>query len=333
MSKPGLSLVTGGCGFIGRHLVQTLIDREQEVRVLDINPEPDLFHGQADIWYGSILDRDTLRKVIQDVSVVYHLAAIPHLWTANQTDFQEVNVTGTECVLEIAQEVGVQRFVYTSSETVLGNWRQKNQTLIDERTPLPQLHELPGPYSKSKLQAEIAVRKAIDRGLPGIVVYPTIPVGAGDSNLTPPTRMIKDFVLGRNPAYLECTLNLIPVQAVAEGHIAAAEYGVVGERYILGQDNLKLSDILNLLEQITGKKMPKRKVNYSSALITAKAMEWTASITGKIPAASVEGVRLAGAHKKFDCKKAQQELGLPQYSIPLALQEAVRWLGKMSSSS
>jgi dihydroflavonol-4-reductase len=333
MSKPGLSLVTGGCGFIGRHLVQTLINQDQPVRVLDTNPGSDLFEGKADVWQGSILDVDQLEKVMQGVSVVYHLAAIPHLWTADQTDYQEVNVKGTEQVLAAALAAGIERFVYTSSETVLGNWRLKSQKPINEQTPQPQLPDLPGPYSKSKLEAELAVRKAIDQGLPGIVVYPTIPIGAGDDNLTPPTRMIRDFIQGKNPAYLECTLNLIPVQAVAEGHLLAAKNGAVGERYILGQDNYKLSELLAALEQLTGKKMPKRKVNYTSALITARAMELAAKLTGITPAASVEGVRLAGANMAYDSSKAHKELGLPSYSIPQALQETTQWLEHLANDA
>ena len=326
MIKPGISLVTGGCGFIGRHVVQTLIDQGQPVRVLDINPQPDLFQGKADIWYGTILDPDIAMRAMQDISVVYHLAAIPHLWSTSTEEFQEINVQGTENMINSALEAGVKRFIYTSSETVLRGWRNQSPTAIDETQPLPHPAELPGPYSKSKLIAELKVIDAIDQGLPAIVVYPTVPVGAGDYNLTPPTRMIRDFILGKNPAYLECILNLIPVQAAAAGHVAAAHKGVVGERYILGQDNLKLSEILKLLQQITGKNMPKRQVNYTTALLTAKAMELSAKITGKAPAASVEGVRLAGSNMTFDCSKARKELGLPQYSIPLALQETVQWL-------
>jgi dihydroflavonol-4-reductase len=326
MGLQGLSLVTGGFGFIGRHLVQALINRGQAVRVLDINPNPGILKNAADVWTGSIHDKDLLYNAMQGVTVVYHLAAIPHLWSLNPDAFDQVNTKGTESVLEVCEHFELSRFVYTSSETVLRPWRNHSDRLIDESQPLPQPEELPGPYSKSKLQAEKAVEAAIKQGLPGVIVYPTIPIGAGDINLTPPTRMIRDFLTGKTLAHMECNLNLIPVQAVAEGHILAAEAGTVGERYILGQDNFKMSELLSLIERQLGKKMPKRKVSYAVAMATAQVMEFTARFSKKVPQASIEGVRLAGAHMIFDCSKARKELSVPEYSIPQALKETAEWL-------
>ena len=326
MSEEGISLVTGGCGFIGQHLVQALIDAGKPVRVLDINPPPESFSSLVDVHSGSILDKDLLKKAMKDVAVVYHLAAIPHLWTKDLANYQEINVEGTRCVIEAAQKMPVERFIYTSSETVLRGWRNRNSQPIDETQALPEPDELAGPYSISKLEAELLVWKAIDQGLPGIVLYPTIPIGAGDINLTAPTCMIRDFINGRNPAYLECKINLIPVKAVAAGHLLAAEKGKVGQRYILGQDNFEMSAFLQLLEKISGSKMPTRKVNYRTAILTAKAMELASRVSGKTPAASVEGVRLAGAKMTFDCSKARNELGLPQYAIPEALRQTIEWL-------
>jgi dihydroflavonol-4-reductase len=326
MSGQALSLVTGGCGFIGKHLVQALIRRGHPPRVLDISPEPEEFQGKVDVWTGSILDRDFVHNAMQGVATVYHLAAIPHLWSSNPRDFQQINVNGTKVVLDVAKHVGVKKFVYTSSETVLRGWKDRSDQLINESHPIPSLNELAGPYSKSKWSAERKVKQAIQEGLPGLVVYPTIPIGPGDTNLTPPTRMIRDFLSGSNPAFMECNLNLIPVQAVAEGQIAAAEQGVVGERYILGQTNYKMSDLLVLIEQLLGKKMPKRKVPYQVALTTARFMEWSAKLTKKMPPASIEGVRLAAANMHFDCTKAQNELNLPQYSVQQALIDTGKWL-------
>lgn len=326
MSAQGWSLVTGGLGFIGRHLVEALIKRGKQVRVLDINPNTKQFHGEVDIWKGSILDQDIIEQALEGVIEVYHLAAIPYLWSLNTNDFFEVNFKGTEILLNEAKKFPINRFVYTSSETVLRGWRHKSTEPIDETQPLPLPEELPGPYSRSKLLAEKAVQGAVLDGVPAITVYPTIPIGAGDVNLTPPTRMIKDFLNGKTLAYLECNLNLIPVKAVAEGHILAAEKGGVGERYILGQENMKMSELLLMIEQQSGKKMPKRRIPYAVANLTAHVMELAAWFSKRIPQASVEGVRLAGANLVFNCDKARKELMLPQYSIPQALSEAAGWL-------
>jgi len=326
MSVQGFSLVTGGLGFIGRHLVEALIKRGKQVRVLDINPNTQQFHGEVDIWKGSILDQDIVEQALEGVTDVYHLAAIPHLWSINTNDFFEVNFKGTEVLLEEAKKFPINKFVYTSSETVLRGWLQKSNEPIDESQPLPLPEELPGPYSRSKLLAEKAVQQAVQDGVPAVTVYPTIPIGAGDVNLTPPTRMIRDFLNGKNLAYMECNLNLIPVQAVAEGHILATEKGKVGERYILGQENIKMSELLRLIEKHLGKKMPKRRVPYALAYAAAHAMEFKARFSKRMPLASVEGVRLASANMVFDCSKARKELALSQYSIPEALAEMVEWL-------
>ncbi len=321
-----MSLVTGGCGFIGRHLVQTLINHGQPVRVLDISHCKEVFQGEIDFWSGSILDKDLLYNAMQGVSVVYHLAGIPHLWSKDPGDFYNLNVAGTKSVVEVAGGVGLQKFIYTSSETVLRGWRNSSNSPINESQPLPELNELPGPYSRSKLQAEQIVVQEIKRGLPGVIVYPTIPIGAGDINLTPPTQMIKNFLNGKTLAYMECNLNLIPVKAVAEGHILAAEKGTIGGRYILGQENFKMSQLLRLIEEHLDKPMPKRRVAYPMANIAARIMEFIARFSKKLPPASLEGVRLAGANMMFDSSKARRELALPQYSIPQALAETAQWL-------
>ncbi|GJM28503.1 MAG: dihydroflavonol-4-reductase [Cyclobacteriaceae bacterium] len=326
MRDQGISLVTGGLGFIGRYLVKALIDRGKKVRVLDKDPSTGVFTNAVEVVTGSVLDKSLLSEIMPGVSFVYHLAGIPHLWQQNPKDFARVNVNGTRNILEAASNSGIRRLVYTSSETILRPWKIRSDRPIDETNPLPSVEELPGPYSKSKLLAELEVMKAVSQGFPATVVYPTIPVGAGDINLTPPTRMIRDFLNGKSPAYLECNLNLIPVQAVAEGHILAAENGKVGERYILGQENMKMSELLRQLELLTGKKMPVKKVPYQMAMLTARAMEFSARLSGKAPAASVEGVRLAGANMIFKTSKAREELGLHEYPIQQALKQSIDWL-------
>ena len=326
MSSEGISLVTGGCGFIGRHLVKILIDRGYHVRVLDLLGDSSMFHHSVDLRIGSILDKKALTDALKGVNVVYHLAAVPHLWSLNPHDFYRINVEGTKTLLQVAHEFDLDRFIYTSSETVLRSWKDQSNQLINEMTPLPNLDELPGPYSKSKFLAEQLVMAAINDGFPGLVVYPTIPIGPGDINLTPPTKMIRDFLIGKNLAYMECNLNLIPVQLVAYGHVAAAERGVIGGRYILGQENHKMSELLSMIESQIGKKMPKTKVPYLAALASAKVMEWKAQFTKTIPQASIEGVRLAAANMHFDCTKSIKELRLPPGSVKKALDEAAQWL-------
>ena len=165
MSVQGRSLVTGGLGFIGRHLVEALINRGKSVRVLDINPNTEQFTGEVDIWKGSILDQDMVEQALEGVMDVYHLAAITHLWSLNTNDFFEVNFKGTQVLLEEVKKFSINKFVYTSSETVLRGWRQKSNEPIDESQPLPLpedtgFHLPRGAQNQSRL-CPYAVRRQI----------------------------------------------------------------------------------------------------------------------------------------------------------------------------
>ena len=322
-----ISLVTGGAGFIGRHLVHQLLQRYHQVRVLDIAEMNGIFPPDIEIYQGSILDEALLTKAMNGMDYLFHLAANPHLWAPDKSVFHRINYEGTKRVLENAVKNEVHKIIYTSSETLLKSYRWKNKETVNEASSMPELEDLPGPYSRSKMLAEKEARKAADAGLPVVVVYPTTPIGPGDVNLTPPTRMIMDFVNGKNPAYLDCALNYIAVEDAALGHVLAAEKGKTGERYILGNQNLWLFEVLNILEQASGKPMTRRRIPYQVALLSAHISEFVADhITKKHPRASVDGVRLAGTHLTFDGSKAHRELGLPENSIHHAFSNTVNWL-------
>ncbi|MEO1052011.1 MAG: NAD-dependent epimerase/dehydratase family protein [Bacteroidota bacterium] len=322
-----ISLVTGGSGFIGRHVVQRLLHLGRPVKVLDLNVSEGTFPKEVEVFKGSILDQTLVANAMEGTKDVYHLAANPNLWAKDKNVFHEVNFEGTKTILEEAKKHNIHKLVYTSTETILKDYRSKSLEATTEDIELPPLKQMAGPYSHSKMLADEAVRKAAKDGLPAVVVNPTIPIGLGDYNLTPPTRMIMDFLNGKTPAYMECHMNLAPVEEVAEGHILAADKGISGHRYLLSNENLKLSEILTLLEEITGKEMPHRKVPYFLGYTTAVISEFIADhITGKAPVASKEGVRLAGGIMKFDNQKTRAALGLKARSVKEALGQAIAWL-------
>ena len=252
-----IDLVTGGSGFIGRHLVTALRARGARVRILDLAPPDDL---AADVEFvaGSILDPERLDAAMADVRRVYHLAGIAKLWSRDRSDFDRINAGGTATVLRAAAAQRVERVVHCSTEAILLPKRGGAGALIDET--VRQLSDMPGPYTRSKLEAEQSVLAAVQAGLDALIVNPTVPIGPGDRNLTPPAAMLSMFLNGQSPAYLDCVLNLVDVRDVATGMVLAAERGRTGERYILGGENVALRDLLILLERISGRPMPKRAV-------------------------------------------------------------------------
>jgi dihydroflavonol-4-reductase len=329
------SLVTGGSGFIGRHLVEALLARGEEVRVLDIAEPP---HGSKGVAFarGSVADRAAVESALKGIDCLYHLAGIAHFWRSDRDDFDRVNRRGAEIVLKAAAAMGVARVVHCSTESILLPRRRDGQVSIDESVP-PGLEEMPGPYTRSKYLGEQAALEAAGNGLDVVVVNPTIPIGDGDHNMTPPAVMLDLFLSGRSPFYLDCILNLVDVRDLAEGIALAAERGRPGERYILGGENISLKALLPKLEQLSGRRMPRRTVPPLLALGVGTACGWIADrLTHAPPVATRESVIVALRSAPFDSRKAKRELGYAPRPIDEALTEVVeafkrRGRGKRSS--
>jgi dihydroflavonol-4-reductase len=326
------ALVTGGCGFIGRHVVQALLARGQSVRVLDISP-PDVFHENEHIR-GSILDPQAVKTAMTGVRRVFHVAGIAHLWVPRREDYDHVNGRGTEIVLRAAAQEGVERVIHCSTEAVLLPAGRPSGGSIDGTT-LPPEGDMPGPYTRSKHRAERAALATARQGLDIVVVNPTLPIGPDDRNMTPPAAMLLHFLKGNTPFFLDCVLNFVDVREVAKGMVLASDFGRAGARYILGGQNIPLRDVLAVIGRESGCTMPKFAVPAAIALNMAKLIEWNADhLTGKRPAATREGVRLALRSAPFDTKMAEQDLGYSARPADRAIRETVRWLvinGSVSS--
>lgn len=342
-------LVTGGGGFVGKALVRALTARGEGVRVLDLQQSPNLqtdlqTDRQTDLqtdwqpgrdadpapaidWMeGSVTDDHAVREAMKGIGTVYHLAGIADLWHADRSIFERINVAGTRVVLNEARRAGVQRFVQCSSLTTLVARSAPIGPSAADETCILAPDQLIGAYPQSKRAADRLVEQAAGEGFNASIAMPTEPLGAGDTNLTPPTRMILDFANGRTPAYIDCTLNFVPVDSLAGGLVAVAERGAPGERYLLGGDNLDMRALLAMIEAETGRPMPTVKLPYGVALLAGIIdTHLAARLTGKAPKAPLTGVRLAGRRVSFSSEKAARDLGWRAAPVLPAFRAMLQW--------
>lgn len=319
------ALVTGATGFVGAAVARALVDAGTDVRVIT-RPDSDLRNlaGLAvEQVHGDLRDRASLRRALAGCQQLYHVAAHYALWAKDPSVFYDVNVTGTRTLLETAQELGTERIVYTSTIGAIG--LPEHGGPGTEETPV-SLAQMAGDYKRSKYLAEQEVLKLARAGLPVVIVNPTAPVGERDIKPTPTGQIIVDFMKGRMPAYIETGMNLIDVEDVAAGHVHAMERGRVGERYILGNKNLMLKEIFEILSRLTGVPAPTIKLPRLAILPLAYANQWIAAhLTHRPPRIPLEGVKMAKYRMHYDCSKAARELGPPQIPVEVALEKAVRW--------
>jgi dihydroflavonol-4-reductase len=318
------ALVTGATGFVGANLVRELLKDGVAVRALVRRDSPRTAIAGLDIEEasGDLADRESLRRALAGCQVLYHVAARYSLAFRDAADMYRANVEGTRNVLEAALELGIERAVYTSTVGALG--LPGNHRPGTEETPVT-LHEMVGPYKRSKFLAEREAERIAARGLPLVIVHPSAPVGPWDVKPTPTGRMIVDFLQGQMFGYMHTGLNLVHVQDVARGHILAASRGRLGEKYILGNQNLTLREIFTMLERISGVPAPRTRIPYPVALLAAAASELFARCRGREAQVSLTAVRMARKMMFFDPSKAIRELQLPRTPVEEALREAVEW--------
>jgi len=319
------TLVTGTTGFVGSALVRELLQEGRRVRVLvRAGADTRNIDGlDVERVTGDLRDKNSLVRALEGCDVLYHAAAFYSLWDRQKDLLFDINVGGTRNVLEAALERGLRRVVYTSTVGCIG--LPHDGSPGDEQTPMwPEL--LCNAYKQSKYRAEQTALEFLGKGLPLVIVNPTAPVGPRDIKPTPTGKIIVDFLDRKMPAYLDTGLNLIDVRDCARGHILAERRGRIGERYILGNRNLSLKEILLVLEKITGLKAPRVKMPYWVAYAAGGACGIAADkITGTPPAVPLAGVKMAKHFMYFDASKAVRELGLPQNPVEDALADAVRW--------
>lgn len=318
------AFVTGATGFIGSQVALHLLRNGWRVLALKRPKSLAPYLEDADIEWrmGDIRYLEQVQAAMSGSEVVFHVAADYRLWVRNPEELYETNVTGTSNVMRAAFLKRVERVVYTSSVGALG--LRTDGKPADETTPV-RLEDMIGHYKRSKFLAEREVERFLAQGLPVVMVHPTTPVGPGDLKPTPTGKIIVDFLNRRMPAYVDTGLNLIHVSDVAEGHLLALERGRIGQKYILGHQNLTLAEIFRLLEKVSSIPAPHYRLPYRPILFLAYLGKALSGLTGREPFIPYEGVKMARKFMFFDASKAVRELRLPQTSVEGALAEAVAW--------
>jgi len=319
------TLVTGATGFVGSAVARALVQRGHDVRVLTRarSDRRNLAGLVAEEVEGDLLDAASLRRATQGCRYVFHVAADYRIWVPDPEAMLAANVGGTVELMRAAQAAGVERVVYCSSVAALG--LHKDGTPADETSPVNE-DAVVGIYKKSKYRAEQAVLAMVrEAGLPAVIVNPAAPVGPRDLKPTPTGRMIADAAAGRLPAYVDTGLNLVHVDDVAEGHILALERGRIGERYILGNENLTLAQVLALVAEVAGRRPPKVRLNRELLWPLAMACEAAARLTGITPLVTRDHLRMARKTMFFSNAKARAELGFAPRPAREAVADAVAW--------
>jgi dihydroflavonol-4-reductase len=325
MGQRGCVLVTGAAGFVGSALVRAFLGSGYSVRALvrPTSPRSNLAELEAQIVEGDICDEAAMARALAGVRYVAHAAASYSLWSRNPDEIIRTNVEGTQTVMQAALFAGVERIVYTSSVATLAP--RADGEAADETDRIEEEAAI-GAYKRSKVRAERLVETMIARdALPAVIVNPSTPVGPRDIRPTPTGRMIVAAARGGMPGFVDTGLNLVHVDDVAAGHLAALERGAVGERYILGGENVRLVDMLRDIALLVGRKAPRLSLPRAPLYPLAAVAEKIAAVTGREPLLTLDGLRMSKRRMFFTSAKAERALGFQARPYLEGLRDAIDW--------
>lgn len=320
------AFLTGGTGFVGASLARLLLKQGLKVKALARkgSDRQNLEGLDVEIVEGGLLDKSAIEAGVKGCRYAFHVAADYRIWIPNPDDMYAVNVAGTESVLRAAAKAGAERIVHCSSVAAVKV--PDDHVPVDETNEYESLDVIVGHYKKSKFLADVLARKlGKEEGLPVVIVNPAAPIGPMDIKPTPTGKMVVDFLNGRIPSYIDTGLNIVHVEDVALGHWLAAQKGRVGERYILGGENLTLKQVLDILARITGRPGPKFKTPYAIAYAFGAVDTAIATLRGTVPLAPLDAIKMAKHYMWFSSEKAKKELGFAPRTAESALKDAVEW--------
>jgi dihydroflavonol-4-reductase len=317
-------LITGASGFVGSAVARELARAGFALRALVRagSPRTNLNGLDVEIAEGDMRDERAVSAAARGARYVFHVAADYRLWAPNPDDIMKANAEGTRVVMQAAKAAGAERIVYTSSVATLKP--HQDNTLADETATLRE-NEAIGAYKCSKVAAERLVERMIQEGLPAVIVNPSTPVGPRDRRPTPTGRMIIEAASGRMPAFVDTGLNLVHVDDVAAGHLAALKCGRIGERYILGGENMTLAELLGRIARLMGRSPPLLRLPRAPLYPLAYLAELTAQFTKREPLLTLDGLRMSKQRMFFTSAKAERELGYRTRPAEQGIRDAIDW--------
>ncbi|MGP8121749.1 MAG: hopanoid-associated sugar epimerase [Xanthobacteraceae bacterium] len=316
--------MTGASGFVGAAVARVLVSAGWQVRVLvrAASDRTNLQNLPLEVAVGDLTVAASLQQALAKCDALFHVAADYRLGARDPSQLYQTNVEGTRNLLTAAADAGVKKIVYTSSVATIG--LPADGSPGDEQTPV-SLAAMIGHYKRSKFLAEQLVLDAASAGTPAVVVNPSTPVGPGDVKPTPTGQLVRDAAAGRMPAYVDTGLNIVHVDDVAAGHLMAFHHGRIGERYILGGEDMTLQQILGAIAELVGRPPPRVRLPYAAVLPIAYLAEAVALLTGRSGRVTLEGVRMSRKRMFFSSAKATRELGYHWRPPAAAFADAVGW--------
>src|SRR6516165_5308792 len=325
MSKSAHILITGATGLVGSALARKLVAEGAAVRALVRSGSPRSQLDGLDLEFveGDMRDTRSVRAAMVGIRHVFHVAADYRLWARDPNEIYAANVDGTRTIMQEAQRAGVERIVYTSSVATIA--LRQDGTPADESIGL-SVEEGIGAYKRSKIAAERLVEAMVaSENLPAVIVNPSTPIGPRDVKPTPTGRIIVEAARGHMPGFVDTGLNLVHVDDVADGHITALRSGRIGERYILGGENVHLHIMLAEIARMMGRRPPRLRFPVAAVYPVAVAAELWGHVSKREPFVTREGLRMARQHMFFEDAKARREIGYRSRPYQEGIADAIAW--------